>query len=180
MNVSFLVFLHNPSNMDALHSEFIWKLSFLRISSVFWASFLAWTSAPPSWSWLANKAGRARSFNPLDEHVRRRFELVSVIAFVELLFMLEGFVDFNANILVDFGHELLLLPSLLDSLFHKPKSLRYDFPIEFQLDLFSFDSVIDFRNFDRKQVHHVVVPHNLLVLLSQFVIQISNLVQLII
>lgn len=160
--------------MNALHSEIIRRLSLRRFGPMIWTSFLSVASVSSSDSWLPDKARRAWSLYPLDEHIRRSFELISVIALVELLLMLQRFIDLNPNILIDFSHKLLLLSRLLDSLLHETQSLRDDLPVKFEFNFLSFDSVVDFTDFDRKQVHHVVVPHYLLVLLPKLVVQISH------
>ena len=161
--------------MNSLHFKLIWRVpSFI---TVLRASFFAWTSTSTSRSWLSNKAGRARSFNSLDINIWRGFKLISVITLIKFLFMLESFIDLDTYVLVYFSDELLLLSCLLDSLLHKTKSLRDDLSVEFQLNLFSFNSIIDFRNFDWEKVHHVVIPHNLLMLLSQLMIQIPYFIQ---
>lgn len=120
-----------------------------------------------------------RSLNPLDVDVGWHLELVLVSRKVVLHLLRQHLLDLFADLVVDLLHKVLLVVVLLDLLFHEPKGVVDDLPVQLQLKLFPFNAVFLLLDLDGEEVHHVVALSDFLDALLLLVLKASHDVQLV-
>ena len=122
----------------------------------------------------------SRSFYSLDIYEWWCLEHILVTRHVEGLLLIQHWLNFFTNVVVDITYQVLLMFVFLNLLFHVAETIINNLSIQFKLQFLPFDSFFLLLDLNWKEVHHVIVLLDLLQSLLLLVFEASNFIEVVI